>query len=339
MNRTERMELIKKIEEQEKCKIIVYIAGDRAGLETRIAADIFPLFHQHLTKIGAQKKIDLFIYSTGGETIAGFGLVNLIREFCEEFNIIIPFKAYSCATLISLGANEILMTKMGQISPVDPSVNHALGPVVQVPGQPGAKRIAPVSVEDVNAYIDLAKDEVGLGEEESMAKVFEILSSCVNPLVLGAVHRSREQIAHLSKTLLKKHIDKDEQIKHIVKTLTRERFSHNYLIGRKEAKDVLKLNIVEPNEVLDKDIISLYDEYKVITQLDNPYNPEVFLGEETTKIGDFNRGIIESHDLTHVFRTRKEVKRTTVTPPGMPMPIVGYQERILQQEWMEDNSI
>ncbi|EMR75607.1 ClpP class periplasmic serine protease [Thermoplasmatales archaeon SCGC AB-540-F20] len=339
MNRKERMKLIKKIEEQEKCKLIIYIAGDRRGMETKIATDIFPLFHQHLTKIGAQNKIDLFIYSTGGETIAGYGLVNLIREFCEKFNVIIPFKAYSCATLISLGANEILMTKMAQISPIDPSVSHPLGPAVEIPGQPGSKRIAPVSVEDVNAYVDLAKKEIGLKAEESMTKVFEILSANVNPLVLGAVQRSREQIAFLSKTLLKQHSKDDKNIENIVKTLTRERFSHNYLIGKKEAKDVLNLNIVEPKKELDNNIIALYNEYKKMTQLDIPYNPEVFLGQNTTKTGDFNRGIIESHNLTHLFRTKKEVKRVTVQQKGMPIPVMGHQERILQQEWIEDNSI
>jgi ClpP class serine protease len=120
------MKQIEKIQEKRDSKLVVYIAGDRRGMETKIATDIFPMFHRHLAQIGTQKKIDLFLYSTGGITIAGYALVNLFREFCEEFNVIIPFKALSCATLISLGANEIVMTKMGQLSPIDPSVEHPL---------------------------------------------------------------------------------------------------------------------------------------------------------------------------------------------------------------------
>ncbi len=159
---------------------------------TSISTDVFPMFHKHLTQIEKQKRIDLFLYSPGGITIAGYAFVNLFREFCGEFNVIIPFKALSCATLSALGANEIVMTKMGQLSPIDQSVEHTLGPIVQNPGQPGGK-IAPVNVEDVNAFIDLAKKEAGLSEEDSMKKVFEILASKVNPLVLGAVQRSREK--------------------------------------------------------------------------------------------------------------------------------------------------
>ena len=338
MDRKNRMKLIEEIQEKRNSHLITYITGDRRGLETKIATDVFPMFHKHLTQIENNKKIDLFLYSPGGITIAGYAFVNLFREFCDEFNVIIPFKALSCATLIALGANEIVMTKMGQLSPIDPSVHHPLGPVVQVPGQPGGK-IAPVSVEDINAFIDLAKKEVGLSEEDSMKKVFEILSSKVNPLVLGAVQRSREQIAFLAKILLGYHTKDKERIEKTVETLTRERFSHNYIINRKEAQEVLGLNIVKPDSELTKLIINLLEAYNDILMMDKPYNREIVLGEDNEKISNFDRAIIESIDLTHIFRTTKEIRRTKVTQANIPEPIEGYQERTLQEEWIEDNNI
>lgn len=338
MDRLDRMKAIEKIQEQRNSKLTAYIAGDRRGMETKIATDVFPMFHKHLTKIGIVKRIDLFLYSTGGMTIAGYALVNLFREFCEEFNVIIPFKALSCATLIALGANEIVMTKMGQLSPIDPSVNHPLGPIVQIPGQPQAK-IAPVNVEDVNAFIKLAREEAGLSEEGSMGKVFEILASKVNPLVLGAVQRSREQIAFLALTLMRRHTHDEKRIEKTVDTLIRQRFSHNYIISRREAKETLGLNVVEPDEELTTLIVNLFSAYNDIIMMDKPYHPEVILGKDTEKVGEFNQAIIESIDLTHVFRTKKEIKRVEVRQPGIPHPVVGHQERILQAEWMEDNSI
>lgn len=336
MNRNERLNLIKEMQNERKSKIIVYFTGDRRGLETKISTDIFPNLHKHLVNIGNQKRIDLFLYSTGGITIAGYALVNLIREFCEEFNVIIPFKALSCATLIALGANEILMTKMGQLSPIDPSVAHPLGPTVNIPGRP--MEIAPVNVEDVNAFIDLAKKELGLNEEESMKKVFEILASKVNPLVLGAVQRSREEIAFLASTIMEYHTKDKERIKKCIATLTHERFSHSYIINKREAKNILGLNIVEPKKIMNTLVINLFNAYNEIIKMDKPYNPEIILGTNNTKIEDFHQAIIESVDLTHVFRTRKEIKRIQLTQPGMPVP-VGYQERIFQQEWIEDNNI
>jgi hypothetical protein len=338
MNRKDRMELIEKIQEERKSKLVVYITGDRRGLETKISADVFPMFHKHLTQIGEQERIDLFLYSTGGTTIDGYALVDLFREFCKKFNVIIPFKALSCATLITLGADEVVMTKMGQLSPIDPSVGHPLGPIVQIPGQPRG-RIAPVNVEDVNAFIELAKKEIGLSEEDSMKKILEILASKVNPLVLGAVQRSREQIAFLASMLMKYHTKDEEKIKNTVEILTRQRFSHDYIISRREAKEVLELNIIEPDDELTNLIIDLFNAYNDILMMDKPYNPEVALGTDEVKITDFNRAIIESINLTHIFRTKKEIRRIQVTQPGIPHPVIGYQERILQDEWMEDNTL
>jgi hypothetical protein len=339
MERGKRTELIKQIEEKRQARLIVYITGDRRGLETRIATDVFPMFHEHLMQMGRQRKIDLFLYSTGGITIAGYALVNLIREFCEEFNVIIPFKALSCATLISLGANEIIMTPMGQLSPIDPSVHHPLGPVVQIPGQP-AGQIVPVNVEDVNAFVDLARKEVGLSNEESMQKVFEVLATKVHPLALGSVQRSREQIAFLASNLLRYHMTDKNRIEKVVNILTRERFSHDYIIGRKEAKETLELNIVEPDEDLIRDIVDLFNAYSDIFELNTTYNPEIYLSGSDSGVFDFNRGMIESIGLAHVFRTKKEIRRVQVPPqPEMPIPTIGYQERILEEGWIVDNNI
>jgi len=328
----ERQPLIARLEQLRDSKLLVYVTGDRRGLETKIASDVFPMFHRHLTKIGQQKKIDLFLYSTGGEIIAGYALVNLIREFCEQFGVIVPFKALSCATLISLGANEIIMTPMGQLSPIDPSVGHPLGPVVQMPGQP-VPRIAPVSVEDVNAFVDLAKKEVGLSKEESLKVVFELLASKIHPLALGAVQRSREQIAFLASSLIKYHCSDEAKINDVVNILTRERFSHSYLIGRTEAERVLGLDIVRPDAGLTQAIVDLFGAYAALLELDAPYNPETVLGTSDSGVYDFPRALIESAELSHCFKTRKEVCRVKVQQPGMPGPVVGYQERVLQEEW------
>ena len=337
MTRTKRLGLIKKIEEKRGSRVLAYFTGDRRGLATKISTEIFPMVHSHLSKFGNQDKIDLYIYSTGGITIAGFALVNLIREFCKEFNTIIPFRALSTATLISLGANEIVMTKLGQLGPIDPSIEHALGPIANIPGRQAG--LTTVNVEDVNAFFELAREEVGLKSEESMHGVFQTLANSVNPLVLGAVQRSREQIAFLAQMLMKHHIEDEEQIDRIIKTLIRQRFSHDYIIGRREAKEDLKLNIVEPDQALNKLILELFYAYNNLLEMETPYSQEVILGQENEKVEIFNRAMIESFDLTHVFRTEINIKRAQVQQPGTQVPVEGFQEKILQEGWLENSDI
>jgi len=337
LTRDTRLRLIKEIEELRGGKLLVYFTGDRRGLETRIASDVFPFAQTHLMRMGKQKKIDLFLYSTGGLTMAGFGLVNLIREFCDSFGVIVPFKAHSTATLIALGANDIVMTSMGQLSPIDPSITSPFGPQLQIPGQLGVAQPLPVNVEDVTSYLDLAKKTMP-NDNAAMGRAFDRLSQVVNPLTLGTVNRIKEQISFLAKTLLGYHMTGEARISNIVNTMTKARFSHDYLVGRKEAKNILKLNIVE-NKALEEKALELYSEYDQMLQLSTPYNSEVVLGGNDSITASFNRAIIESHGLTHVFRTTKSMERITLAPPQVPAVTTGIIEKVLEERWFEDTNI
>lgn len=336
--RRKRMRLIRKIENTRNSRVIVYYTGDRQGQQIRIAGDIHPFCFNHLQKIREVDKIDLFLYSPGGITMAGYGLVNLMREFCEEFNVIIPFRALSCATLVALGANEIVMTKNAMLSPIDPSVEHPLAPTVDLGQGP---KLVPVNVEDAISFIKLAKEEAGLKEDSSLSKVFERLSTEVHPLTLGAVARSREEIGFLAQSLLQCHMDDEERIKKIVQTLTRERFSHGYLISRREAKETLDLNIVdaEQNNILNKTILALHNEYDELLSLRIPYHPELYLGQNNQTTVQLNRGILESRNWTHVYRSSFHVQRVQVTVPPSPVPTTAYQGRSLGESWVLDNSV
>jgi hypothetical protein len=338
MAREERMRLLQKLEIQRNSRILVYITGDRRGLETKLATDVFPFILNHLSRMGHKPSIDLIIYSTGGITMAGYALVNLIREFCDRFGVIVPFKAHSAATLIALGADEVLMTKMGQLSPIDPSVESALGPQFQIPGQPGAMATVPVSVEDVVNYLNLARIELKLTDEDSLTRVFEKLTSSVHPLVLGGVQRVREQTAFLAKTLLAYHLKDESKISNMVEILTKGRYSHDYLIGRREARQVLGLQINE-DEAIMSTVGDLYDEYDKLLLLSTPYNAEAELGSNDLATCSYNRAIIESDGMTHVFRTTKEIRRVTLSPPQVPVPAVVPVERILDEKWLRDDAI
>lgn len=331
MSREDRQALISQVEKSRGSRLVCYVTGDRQGLETKIGMDIFPFFHDLLVQMGRQKQIDLFLYSTGGVTMAAWGLVNLVREFCDRFCVLIPFKAHSSATLISLGADEILMTRMAQLSPVDPTITSPYNPTL--PGQaPGTvPQFLPVSVEDVAAYFDLAK-EVGVKEENLTLEVFKTLSSDVRPLALGSVHRAKQQIKMLSEKLLSFHMDEKDKIEAIVSKLIRELYSHDYLIGRTEAKNQIGLKISDLSEDLERQAIDLFKQYAAALELTTPFNADILLGKDSTKVTTFDQAFIESTDATYTFRTKKEVKRVKVTQQGVPME--GFQERVLEQGWV-----
>ena len=148
-----RLELIKQIEEERNSAVICYITGDRDKFSTKIGEDVIPILFRHLELIGNRKNIDLLLYTRGGDMVAPIRIVKLIRNYCKKFSVLVPFRAHSAGTLIALGADEIVMTKLGELTPVDPTTGHPFNP--RDPAN--QKNVIPISVEDITSYLLLAK--------------------------------------------------------------------------------------------------------------------------------------------------------------------------------------
>src|SRR3989339_870445 len=259
-----KVDLIKKIEQKRGSKVITYITSDRPGpIGARVAMDIIPIISEQLRKIGKVSKIDLFLYTAGGDTMVPWRLVSMIREYCDTFSVLVPYKAHSAGTMIALGADEIVMSDLSEISPIDPSTANVFNPVD--PANP-QNRI-PISVEDVIAYFDLAKNKFGIKNDEDLTKIFNKFVEAnpqIHPLALGNVNRTHNLIRLLAKRLLKSHKEpmKEEQIEKIVEAFTEKLYSHTYFIGRKEAKEELGVkSVVDADSELSDLMSNLYSEY------------------------------------------------------------------------------
>ena len=82
MPRKERVELIRAIEKSRKSKLITLITGDRPNVGAQLASEQVKVLERHLSQIvtGSTKKLDLFIYSRGGDADMPWSVVKLIRE-------------------------------------------------------------------------------------------------------------------------------------------------------------------------------------------------------------------------------------------------------------------
>lgn len=319
-----RKGIIKEIEQLRQSKMICYIGGDRHNVSTRIAPDIIPVFYKHLEKIGQQAKIDLFLFTKGGDVHTALRLVQLFYEYTDNFSVIVPFKAYSAGTLICLGASEIIMGKMGELSPVDPNITSIFNPAD--PANANAKLA--ISVEDVYSFFNIAKDILNLKNEEVLLKVFTELTQKVHPIAIGSIHRTYSLIRSIAKKLLLMHMktDEEDKINEIVSNLTEKLFSHSYMITRKEAQDGIKLPLIYPSTDLEKKIWRLYETYKAELLLEKPYYPE----ESMDMTGRFSvcSGVIESLDRTDAYIFEGIVQRTGIQDRNVINNI-----NIIEQGW------
>ncbi len=337
MSAEARKHLIAKLEEALAARVLTLVTGDRRGMETKIAPDMLPLVAEHLAGMGASKRLALFLYTPGGDSIAGWSLVNLLREYCEHLLVVVPFRSLSCGTLIAIGADEIIMGKHGQLSPVDPSVASPFNP--QAPGaQPGVVNLLPVSVEDMIGFLELARNEANLKSEASLVEVLKLLASHVHPLALGAVYRAREQNSSLATRLLSRHVKDEGKVARIVKRLTQELPTHSYLMGRQEARDELELSITEPQGDIEQLMWNLYQEYEDWLRLTKPVSPELDMEATPEKRVHYERAALESlHEgrlKQHIYLTDKLLLKVKATPPGFQDAVDQIVERILYQGWM-----
>lgn len=332
MGYKERLSLLEKIGADRDSQAILYATSDRPNMDTPISQDAFDYFVQHLDKIWPNsKKITLILHTAGGDTSAAWRIINLLHIFCDELEVIIPNRAHSAGTLMSLGAKRILMTKQATLGPIDPSLSGPLSPAV--PNQPHQR--VPVSVEAVQGYIDIAKNVMGIGDQAALGNVLVNLSHHIHPLVLGQIFRSRNQIRSLAENLLESHeLEPDAKAK-IIDFLCSESGSHDRTINRREAKK-FGLAVENPSDDLYQIINTLYEDMAEEMQLRTHFEPMMELQGQPNAQFTCVRSLLES---VSGGSTRKVTKGAVALltqvqqGPMGPTQLTGAQVNINFEGW------
>lgn len=329
MSKTNLDSCIASLESLRGSRVLAYVTSDRQPpLRAQIASDIIPIFYKHLKRIGNTEKIDLFIFSSGGEIMPPWRLVNLIREFSKNFSVLVPYKAHSAATMIGLGANEIVMGRLGELSPIDPNIRTPFNPPhPDVINEPKTE----IPVEDVFGYINLAKEKLNVKEQSNVVSVLEKLVDKIHPLAVGAVYRTHSLIRLLAGKLLCLHMDEEKekkQINQIVEDLVEKLYYHSYLISREEAKK-LGLKIESASDKLEQKMWDLYLIYEKEMGLGKPFNPlQLIPKEQESHKMDISIACICSKGLHSKFFKSIELSKLPAQQLGAP-PQIRIQENIL----------
>lgn len=321
MARKDRRDLIEAIEKKRGSKVICYVTSDRHNLSAQIAGDVVSIIHDHILSLDqdSRSKLDLFIYSRGGHSDVPWALVSMFRQYCHKgsFSVLVPYRAHSAATVICLGADEIVMTKKGELGPIDATM--ASGPFNPTEGNTPNR--LPVSVEDVNGYFALL-DRFGCERPTEKMEGFKELTQRVHPLALGAVNRLLEETKLVGLRLLSTRAKPfaEEDNHDIIKKLSSEVYSHSHAINRTEAVKYLGLKHVKNAESisLDSEMWNLYQQYRELFQLEVPFVPEESLivkdlDEHVWK--DLPYACVESVNRFDVCQKSLRVKKLRNIPP------------------------
>lgn len=310
----ERKPLIEAIEARRNSRVLAYLTIGRRDFGAQMHVDALSYFHEHLEKIGYQERLDLFLHTQDGFTLASPRIAYLLREYCDHLGVLVPRYAHSAGTTLALAADEVVMHRMGELGPIDPSVSNPFNP--PNPGKPDENKV-PISVEDVNAFLELAANR-GTAPESDAGAGLERLASGIHPLALGNVYRQSLLIRSMGRRLLELHMDPDseaERIDHILDVLTEKLYYHEYPISRTEAIDHVRLKALAADEDLEADVWALFSAYRDDLKPGErvvPITPGAL--SKTTDL-QVDSAVIESTHGTHTFRQEGSAKPNSKTKP------------------------
>src|ERR1039458_8599446 len=197
-----RLELYKKVEAKRNRPLIVYVTSNRTNASGEIAADSVPELLDQLECLPAgTKELDLLIVSNGGDPTVAWRMVSLIRQRAAKFSALIPQAAYSAATLIVLGADEVGMHPNGNLGPTDPQIRVQRGS-----GKDGTLEVVGFGSEDLMAFLRFSREQVGLKDPEHFLAVFSKFCDEATVVRVATSARSALLSVTLGEKLLQLHM-------------------------------------------------------------------------------------------------------------------------------------
>jgi len=268
----ERRVRYKAIEDYRKRPLIVYATSTRPNVPGIMAGDAVREFIDQIDALSDAEKVDVLVHSTGGDALAAWKLMSILRERLDHVAVLVPFMSFSAATLFALGADEIVMHPHASLGPIDPQVT-----IVQ---PDGSKR--QFSYEDVGAFLRFLASEVKVTEQVHISAIIEKLFSVVDPVNVGAAKRASELSSSVGERLLLMHMRNSEdkaRARQIAENLNKSFFAHGDAVSRTRAKD-LQLKIADEDAEMEKLMWEAYLGLESYMELRQPFNAlQHYLGD------------------------------------------------------------
>jgi Serine dehydrogenase proteinase len=340
MSRQTRKSLIEQIEAARGTKVVVYVTGDRTPTVAQIGDDALRPLYDHLREIDHTDKLDLFVYSRGGNIDVPWRIATALRSASDRWNLLVPFRANSAATLLGLGADEILMGRHGELGPIDPIMT-----VTRLLDQPGGAQAMvqdQINVEDIMAYLRFAKERAGLEAQDALSTSLGKLADRLDPVSLGNAYRTHSHIRDLATRMINSRAEPPamDVIETIVKTLAEQTYAHGHAIGRVAARE-LGLPVTDAPPEVEQLMWDLLLQYESDMKLLEPLDPVTVTATTDIYTEDAVIALVESAWGVHAFEGAVEVRATRHMPGNLqvalnlnlqaPPGLNPSQEQALQQ--------
>jgi len=257
-----RKELIKQIEDLlDGATVVAYVANFNHPLGLIYNEDVI-LYEDLLRSCKKSDTLYLIINSPGGLADVAEKMIIASRARFKNFNVIVPFQAKSAATMVALGSDEILMSDISELGPIDPMIGHQ-GQLVQAWSYIEA-------FEQIKSEIQKKSKKLPV-----LPQLYAPLLDKIDPVILDICHRAIYDSKTFAEKWLKQHMFKRKplQAKRTAALLSDADVyvTHSKIINYADAKERLKLNVrfVDKDSLLWSTIWELFVRSQTAINKDN----------------------------------------------------------------------
>jgi hypothetical protein len=254
--RYERQQLIRDYQDQYRCRLVVMIDA--------IFPESVTPFEELIYDADPKKDLHLMLASPGGDGEVAVRLVRAAQARCKRLTVIVPDEAKSAATLLAVGAHEIMMGPTSDLGPTDPQMRLGDGSLV------AAKDII-AAVEDSAKKVEEAPD------------TYTVYSPLLAEVTAIQVQQARAALARMDKLLnlaIRANPDRTKAesaklLKSLKKALITDADYHGELLGIEEAEEAgLRVVRADPSGDQWGTIWRLWTKYFVLGAVVHAYEAE-----------------------------------------------------------------
>lgn len=241
--------------------LLVQNAGNRY---TSLDYGLFVALLRSLDDLPCDKPVILFIDSSGGAANYAYRIATLFKAQCGGFSALVPRYAKSAATLLSLGADAILLGKHAELGPldaqfIDPDREQSVSALDEVQA---LERLHAFALEAADRTMILLLSRTGKKVEALLPHSLHFVADMLSPLFekIDAVHYTQMsralKVAEEYAIRLLQNRYSGEKARNIARHLVENYPEHGFVIDATEAaridpKLVVPLPI-EQQYVIDK---------------------------------------------------------------------------------------
>ena len=191
-------------------------------------------------------------------------IISILRERFKHISVLVPYVAYSAATILALGADEIIMHPYSNLGPVDPQVTISRRDTT-------GQQTMEFSAEDIRNYIEFVRNDAGITDQQHLITALNSLLSEIGHTHIGFTKRSQQLSLSLSTKMLEAQMHDKNKAAAAAQSLNSAFSHHGYAVARSEAKG-MGLKVTYPDKELEQLMWAVWKDYSDELQCDKVFD-------------------------------------------------------------------